>query len=134
MRTALEVLQEQRGAPQYSPKEYRALEASLSDASRQMHRLQAPVNAYLEAAAYRCEMAGALELIVTLDNFDFMRVKRRLRARYCSSLTPSPNPSPTSQSHLTLTLTLTLPLPLTLTLPLPPPVPPPSTRSSRCAG
>ena len=87
MRTALEVLQEQRGAPQYSPKEYRALEASLSDASRQMHRLQAPVNAYLEAAAYRCEMAGALELIVTLDTFDFMRVKRRLRARCRSSLT-----------------------------------------------
>jgi len=27
VRTALEVLQEQRGAPQYSPKEYRALEA-----------------------------------------------------------------------------------------------------------
>ena len=45
------------------------------------------MNAYLEAAAYRCEMAGALELIVTLDTFDFMRVKRRLRARYCSSLT-----------------------------------------------
>ena len=41
VRTALELLQEQRGAPQYSPKEYRALEATLNDTSRQMHRLQA---------------------------------------------------------------------------------------------
>ena len=82
MRTAIELLQEQRGAPQYSPKEYRALEATLNDTSRQIHRLQAPVNAYLEAAAHRCTMAGALELIVALDTFDFMRVKRRLRARH----------------------------------------------------
>ena len=40
------------------------------------------MNAYLEAAAHRCTMAGALELIVALDTFDFMRVKRRLRARH----------------------------------------------------
>ena len=42
MRTAIELLQEQRGAPQYSPKEYRALEATLNDTARMMHRLQAP--------------------------------------------------------------------------------------------
>ena len=42
VRTALELLQEQRGAPQYSPKEYRALEATLNDTARMMHRLQAP--------------------------------------------------------------------------------------------
>ena len=44
VRTALELLQEQKGAPQYSPKEYRALEATLNDTSRQMHRLQAQPN------------------------------------------------------------------------------------------
>ena len=47
-----------------------------------MHRLQAPLNAYHEAVAHRATLAGALELIVTLDTYDFMRVKRRLRARY----------------------------------------------------